>query len=307
MKSIVVVCGPTASRKSELALKLAESLNGELICCDSVQLYKGFRIGTAAPSDNELKRAPHHLFGKLKWNEQADAGLYAQLADAAIQDVLDRGAKPIIVGGTGLYLRSLMEGLAEIPDVPEFVRTQLIEKLEEDGKEAMFERLKEVDPVLAERIEGGAKNTHRVLRGLEVFEGTGTPLSMYHDQHASKEARYSADIFMPSFESPVLNERINDRVDAMMDAGLLEEVDTLITSGVDPLCRPMQALGYRELVQYLNEEFELDVAIRQIKKGHRKYAKRQRTWFKRVEGVVTLDGNSDTLCNDAIEAIESNK
>ena len=307
MKSIVVLCGPTASRKSELALGLAQALDGEIICCDSVQLYKGFRIGTAAPTDEEFQRVPHHLFGSLAWRELGDAGSYARLADEAIEQVCNRGTTPIIVGGTGLYLRSLLEGLAEIPDVPDFIRPQLIEELERDGKEAIFARLTEVDPILAERIEGGAQNTHRVMRGLEVFEGTGTPLSMYHDQHAAKGLRYDAKVLMPSFEAAVLNERINERVDAMMDMGLLAEVEALLSSGVDPMCRPMQALGYRELIQYLNEEIELEAATRFIKKKHRKYAKRQRTWFKRVDGVIGLDGLSETLLEDAIKELNSDQ
>jgi tRNA dimethylallyltransferase len=305
MRSIIVVCGPTASRKSELAFSLAESLNGEIVCCDSVQLYKGFRIGTAAPSEDELKRLPHHLFGTISWRQNSDAGGYAQMADTVIEQICSREATPVIVGGTGLYLRSLLEGLAEIPEIPTFIREELIERLEEQGKDAMYERLKEVDPILAERIEGGAQNTQRVLRGLEVFEGTGTALSMFHDQHAKQGRRYNATILMPSFEPTVLNERINERVDSMFEKGLLAEVEDLLSSGVDPQSRPMQALGYRELVQYLNEEYDLEQTIRFMKKGHRKYAKRQRTWFRRVEGTIALDGNSKTLLKDALKALES--
>lgn len=299
---IIVVGGATASRKSELALGLAEALGGELVCCDSVQVYRGFRIGSAAPTDAELARAPHHLYGVLEPQDAPDAGRYARLADDVIADIASRGRAPIVVGGTGLYLRALLVGLAPIPAVPAEVRARLRAELEASGIAPLFERLSSVDPAIAGRIEGGARNTQRVLRALEVFEATGQRLSALQDNHQS-EPRYAATILAPSFTRPHLAERIAERVRWMLRSGWIDEVRSLLDAGVPPDCRPMQALGYRQLVRYLQGELDLAAAEVAIAAGHRRYAKRQETWFKRTPGCHRLDAAADDLVGRALAVL----
>ena len=298
---LVVVCGPTASRKSELALGLAEALDGELVCCDSVQVYRGFRIGSAAPSNDELARVPHHLFGVFPPDDPADAGRWARLADEAIAEIRSRGKRPVVVGGTGLYLRALLSGLAPVPAIPPEVRERLGRELEEQGREALYQRLCAVDPALAARIEGGAANTQRVLRGLEVFEASGVSLSA-HQAAWTPEPRYEAQLLMPVFRSDVLNRRIDARVDAMFAAGLEDEVRSLLESGVERTCRPMESLGYRQVAACLAGELTREEAIENTRKGHRAYAKRQRTWFRAVEGVTHLDGEAEDLVGLALRS-----
>ena len=300
---LVVVCGPTASRKSELGLGLAEALDGELVCCDSVQVYRGFRIGSAAPSDEELGRVPHHLFGVFPADDPADAGRWARLADEVIASIRARGRRPIVVGGTGLYLRALLHGLAPVPAVSSEVRERLVRELAEQGKDALFQRLQTVDPELAERIEGGAANTQRVLRGLEVFEASGVTLSA-HQAAWQPVPRYDAVLLMPVFPPEVLNRRIDERVEAMFASGLEDEVRGLLASGVPPTCRPMESLGYRQVAACLAGELTREEAIDNTRKGHRAYAKRQRTWFKAVEDVVRVDGEAEELVEQALAVIQ---
>jgi len=282
---------------------LAAHLNGELICCDSVQLVRGFRIGTAGPTADDMTQTPHHLYGVVDPDDPVDAGHYARLADDVIAAIDGRSRCPIIVGGTGLYLRALLEGLIEIEPIPASVRERLQRELNELGSNALFERLERLDPKLAERIEGGARNTQRMLRGLEVVEGTGQRLSDLHDAHQRHEPRYAALVLMPCFEPAHLAERIGRRVDAMMENGFLQEVRELLEAGLSPSSRPMQSLGYRELIQVIQGERSEEDAVRAIKQGHRKYAKRQRTWFRHQAQSIPLDGTSTTLTDDAVSAL----
>ncbi len=302
--ALVVVCGPTASRKSELAMGLAERLPGELVCCDSVQIYRGFEVGSAAPTSAERAAIPHHLFGILEADDPGDAGRYARQADEAIADITSRGRRAILVGGTGLYLRSLLWGLAPMPQVPAAVQQALIAEHAAGGIEPLWARLQAADPVLAARIEGGPANTQRVLRGLEVYEGTGQRLSDLQASHTPTD-RYDTRILTPGFEPPVLAERIDQRVDRMLAGGLLDEVRGLLASGVSPDSRPMRALGYRQAVAHLAGELSLEEAALQIKRSHRQYARRQRTWFKKTPGVTRLDGTSASLVDDALKVINA--
>jgi tRNA dimethylallyltransferase len=302
--TIVVVTGPTASRKSELASGLAGRLDGELVCCDSVQLVRGFRVGAAGPTADEMTRIPHHLYGVVDPDEPTDAGQYARMADDVIAAIDGRSRRPIVVGGTGLYLRALLEGLIELGPIPASVRERLQRELDELGNSTLFERLVRLDPKLAGRIEGGARNTQRMLRGLEVVEGTGQRLSDLHDAHQRQESRYVALVLMPCFKPGILAERIERRVDAMMEKGFLQEVRALLKAGISPSSRPMQSLGYRELIQVIQGDRSEEDAVRAIKQGHRKYAKRQRTWFRHQAQSIPLDGMSTTLVDDALSVLQ---
>jgi tRNA dimethylallyltransferase len=300
---ILVVCGPTASRKTELSLELAEALDGEIVCCDSVQLYRGFRVGSAGPSDTELARVPHHLYGSVDPNDAFDAGRYARLADAVIQGIWERDKVAIVVGGAGLYLRALLWGLVDIPQVPIHIRERLALELKTDGNRKLFERLQQVDPKSASRIEGAGANTQRVLRALEVFEATGVPISRYQDEHSPTACRYNAALLTPTFETNVLAQRIDIRVNAMIDNGFEDEVRNLLESGVRHDCRPMAALGYRQLAGALLTKAPLEETVTAIQRAHRRYAKRQRTWFRKVDNVLAVDGTSQDLVNEALATL----
>lgn len=303
VQPLIVICGATASRKSELALGLANRLDGELICCDSVQVYRGFRIGAAGPDDAQLRAAPHHLYGAIAWNEPADAGDYARRADAVIADCRVRNKRPIAVGGAGLYLRALLYGLAEVPRVPAAVRQRLAAELQAAGIAPLFARLQDADPAICQRIEGGAANTQRVLRALEVFEGTGQRLSDLHDAH-KPTLRYPVALLAPRFPREVLARRINQRVDRMLASGFVDEVRRLLASGVPRGSRPMGALGYKEISAHLAGELTLNAAAELIKRGHRRYAKRQRTWFKRTPNAIPLDAAAPDFVAQALAALE---
>ena len=288
---LLCVVGPTATGKSALALDLAVALGGELVCCDSVQVYRGFVIGSAAPSAGERARAPHHLFGALEASAPGDAGAWARQAHAVIAEIRSRGAIPIVVGGTGLYLRALLEGLADVPPVPPAVRAALADRLGREGPDALWAELKRLDPRLAERIQGGPANTQRVLRGLEVVHATGRPLSAFQDRHraAPSLSRYRALVLVLERPREALAARIERRVDAMLQAGLLEEVRALLAAGVPADARPMCSLGYREASAVLSGTMTLDAARTAMAQGHRRYAKRQATWFRQTPGAVPFD------------------
>ena len=301
---IIVICGATASRKSELAMALAKEVQGELVCCDSVQMVRGFVVGSAAPSIGDYAVVPHHLFQSVEWNDPPDAGRYQSLADAAIHQITQRGKVPIVVGGTGLYLRALLFGLADIPTVPANVREALRTELEVHGANAMYKRLEQLDGIAASRISGGARNTQRVLRALEVAVHTGRPLSSYWAEQ-SQTIRYNATILMPEFDTQTLAHRISKRVESMLSTGLVDEVRELLSSGVDPMCRAMRSLGYREVVHHLDTSEPLEVTQELIERGHRRYARRQRTWFRAMDDIHVLDATRTDLLQAALGLLDT--
>ncbi len=301
---IIVICGATASRKSELAMALATEVQGELVCCDSVQMVRGFVIGSAAPSSGDYAAVPHHLFQSVEWNDPPDAGRYQSLADEAIHQIIQRDKVPIVVGGTGLYLRSLLFGLANIPTVPANVREALRAELEVHGANAMYQRLERLDGIAARRISGGARNTQRVLRALEVAVHTGRPLSSYWAEQ-SQTIRYHATILMPEFDTQTLAHRISKRVESMLSTGLVDEVRALLSSGVDPMCRAMRSLGYREVVHHLDTSEPLEVTQELIERGHRRYARRQRTWFRAMDDIHVLDATRTDLLQAALRLLDT--
>lgn len=297
----LVVAGPTACRKTELALGLAGALGGEVVCADSVQLLQGFEIGAAAPTAEERARAPHHLFNAWDPTTPPDAGAWTREADRVISEIAARGRVPIVVGGTGLYLRALLDGLAEIPPVAPEVRERLAAELASDGIWPLWERLVAGDPEAAERIQGGERNTQRVLRALEVLEGTGKALSAYHREQVRGRG-YAATYLVPRFPLEVLGPRLDARVEQMMAAGFLDEVRALLARGLTREQRSLKALGYNELAAHLAGELSEWQAVEAIQRGHRAYARRQRTWFNSVRGAVPLDAQRHDLLAQALDA-----
>ncbi|MBW1974624.1 MAG: tRNA (adenosine(37)-N6)-dimethylallyltransferase MiaA [Deltaproteobacteria bacterium] len=293
---VVVIAGPTAVGKTETALTVAEKFGMEIVNADSMQVYRYMNIGTAKPNKEEQRRVRHHLIDVVNPDEHFDAGMYKKLADATIQDLWNRGVVPLIVGGTGLYIRVLMRGICGQIPRNESVLKKLKEKLKQRGISELYGELTEVDPLLARRIHH--HDRQRILRALEVYHSTGKPLSQWQEEHRFSDRPYrSLKIFLTR-DRKELYERINNRTEKMFRCGLVEEVQMLLEMGYSPELKSMQALGYKETVAYLHGHMSLDDAIRTVKKETRRYAKRQFTWFRKEPGFRWLEAsNTEKILN----------
>jgi tRNA dimethylallyltransferase len=287
---MIVVMGPTAAGKSNLALKIAESLAGEIISADSMQVYCGFDIGTGKATDAERGRAPHHLIDILDPGEAYSAAQFRKMADEAILDIHARDGLPIIAGGTGLYLRALLYGLFEAPESDPKIRSQHEKQAAEEGVEALYLQLQEVDPNAASRISGS--DFVRISRALEVFQQTGRPISELQAEHAFSTSRYKTLRIGLDPGRELLNERIENRIDAMMDSGWLAEVQRLIAAGYGDT-RAMGALGYKQLAAHCRGELDLEDAVRQTKRDTRHFSRRQRNWFRSEANVHWFENVDD--------------
>jgi tRNA dimethylallyltransferase len=279
MNKIIVICGPTGIGKTSFAISAAQQFNGEIIGADSMQIYKYMDIGTAKPDDSELKMARHHLVDFVDPGDDFDAGLYVKTADAAINDIISRGKLPIIAGGTGLYIRALVNGLFRSRPVCQTTMEQLTLELEEKGAQYLHDRLKQCDPVYAQKIH--PNDSFRVIRALEVFETSGVPMSQSQKEHDFGQRRYETLKFGLFMDRKKLYERINLRVDMMLDAGLLYEVKQLFQNGYSFDLKSMQSIGYKHMAMFINNEVDWDEAVRLLKRDTRRYAKRQFTWFNK--------------------------
>ena len=275
---LLVIAGPTASGKSALALELAEQLGGEIICVDSLTVYRGFEIGSAKPTHEQRQRALHHLLDLCDPSDPFTASDFRVAAAAAIQEITGRGKRPILAGGTGLYLRSLLRGLNKAPGEDPTLREALRIRLEQEGGEVLLAELAKVDPATAGRLH--PNNRNRIIRALEVFQTTGVPLSQFQLEHGFSESPYDALQFCLDLPRPELYQRIDNRVDAMLAAGLVAEVQGLLQAGVPSDCKPLQAIGYKEVIAYLQGEYDQSEMTRLIKRNTRHFAKRQLTWFR---------------------------
>jgi len=273
----LLLAGPTAVGKSALALELAKKLNGEIISVDSMQVYRGLDIGTAKPSAQDRARIPHHLIDVVDITEPFDAARFVVLARQAIVDIESRRRLPILCGGTGLYFRALLEGLGEAPPADPVLRAQL----ELAALPALLQELAERDPTTFERID--QKNARRVIRAVEVIRLTGKPFSAQRAKWSqNSHEKLSGPILLGLTRPPgELRRRIDDRVEKMFQAGLVAETEALLERGLTQNPIALQALGYRQVVQYLRGEYSLPQVIELIKIRTRQFAKRQMTWFKR--------------------------
>jgi tRNA dimethylallyltransferase len=301
---VLVICGPTASGKSELALELARRLDGEIVNADSMQLYRGMNIGTAKPTPQQRTEIPHHLIDVADPGQPFSAADFVAAADEAIRYISSRGRRTIVAGGTGLYIRSLLKGLVDSPGDTGEIRQGLREEARERGNQAMLDELFRVDPELAERIH--PNNLVRILRALEVFRLAGIPLSRYQQEHGFSVQRYRSLQIGIRVERPLLYSRIDQRVNRMLEQGLLPEVQQLLNAGYGPETKAMRAIGYREMTAYLGGEYCLEEAIRLIKRNTRHYAKRQLTWFNSDKDILWLEypEKFDTILANAIEFFE---
>jgi tRNA dimethylallyltransferase len=277
MTRIVVIGGVTAAGKTRAALALARRLGGELVGADSVQVYRGLDIGSAKPTEAELDGVPHHLIDVVDPDEELDAARYARLADAAVADIVARGRVPIVVGGTGLWIRALIRGLVALPEVEPSLRASLEAEADRVGAPALHARLSRVDPLASARIH--PNDRLRIVRALEVFEQTGRPLGDLQREHALGAPRYEAWSVALDRPRDELHDAIRARVRTMLAAGFADEVRGLLAR-YGERARPLDAVGYRQMREHLVEGVSLEETERLIYKATRIYARRQRTWFR---------------------------
>ena len=282
---ILVIVGPTASGKTRMAVELAQRHNGEVISADSMQIYRTMDIGTAKPTQEEMGGIPHHMIDVADPEEDFSVARYVEMAARCVDDVLARGKLPIVAGGTGLYIDSLLSGRTFAPFSPDSaLRGELERELAEQGGPAMLEALRQVDPEAAQRLH---PNDHkRIIRALEVYRSTGKTITQHNRETQAIPPRYDALTIGLAFQDrQAMWKRIDQRVDEMVAAGLEDEVRRLLTSGISPKCTAMQAIGYKEFTQALSGEMTWQEAAEVVKLRSRQYAKRQLTWFGRNPGT----------------------
>ena len=297
---IVVVCGPTASGKTALGVALAHALNGEVVSADSMQIYRGMDIGTAKPTAEEMQGVPHHMIDVADPGEDYSVARYVEEASACVDRLLAAGKTPILVGGTGLYIDSLILGRRFAP-FPGKIRAELTRRLQNEGISSLYETLKTVDPERAARLY--QRDEKRIIRALEVYYETGRTLTEHDRESQSLPPRYeAATIFLNYADRADLWQRIDQRVDEMERAGLVEEVQRLLRSGVSPHTTAMQAIGYKEFSAALRGEESLEAALDQVKLRSRQYAKRQVTWFRRNEQALRYEWKKIPDLADALQA-----
>ncbi len=291
---VIVICGPTGVGKTSSAIQAAIRFEGEIVGADSMQIYRHMDIGTAKPTPAERASVRHHMIDFLEPDEPFDAAMYAGMADETIQALQNKGVLPFIVGGTGFYIKSLIHGLFGEGRGDPRIRERLRVEAEEQGAEALHRRLVTCDPEAAKRIH--PNDSYRIVRALEVYETTGASMTTFHADHGFAARRHRALKIGLTTDRPALYERIDRRVDAMLEAGLLEEVQLLLRMGCDETLKSMGSIGYRHMMEYIRGRLRWEEAVRTLKRDTRRYAKRQMTWFKADPEIKwTEPGNMDAI------------
>lgn len=287
-KPLVVLTGPTAVGKTKLSISLAKALNGEIISADSMQVYKYMDIGSAKITEKEMDGVPHHLIDVLSPFEEFHIVRFQELAKKAMEDIYNRGKTPVFVGGTGFYIQAITKDIdfTEGEEDKKY-REELSRLATEKGNEFLHEMLREVDKKSAEEIH--ANNVKRVIRALEFYKENGFPISQHNEEQKQNETPYNLVYFVLNAPRELLYERIDRRVDEMMESGLVEEVQKLKDMGCHREMTSMQGLGYKEILSFLDGEVPLNEAVRILKRDTRHFAKRQLTWFRRESNVVWVD------------------
>ncbi len=287
-RKVYVIAGPTASGKTALSIALAEGVGGEIVSADSMQLYRGMDIGTAKATAEERAAVPHHMLDVADPGESWSVAKYVEAAAACCEDILSRSRIPVITGGTGLYIDSLLSGRSFAESEAPELRKSLYEEYDRCGGDAMLERLQNIDPERAGKL--APTDRRRIVRALEVHALTGMTITEHDALTRAMPPRYEAVKIVLGFaDRAVLYERIDRRVDGMIKAGLFDEVRALLSRGIDPDCTAMQAIGYKESALYLKGDLSREEAAAQIKQASRRYAKRQMTWFRRWNDAVNID------------------
>ena len=302
-EQVIVICGPTASGKTSLGIKLAKKIEGEIVSCDSMQIYKDMTIGTAKPTDEELKEAKHYLVDFVMPNERYSVAEYKKDAEYTIEQIIKSGKKPIIVGGTGLYLNSLVYGI-DYPNIETDLnyRQELEDRVNKEGLENLYKEANKIDSKAMEKISSNDKK--RILRILEIYHSTGKTKTQLEEDSRKNGPKYDYKIFVLNMDREKLYDRINKRVDIMIEDGLIDEVKQLLKKYRE-FPTAMQGLGYKEVVEYLENKLTKVEMIEKIKQETRRYAKRQITWFKSYENAIWLDAFNENNVDIILKNIEN--
>ena len=299
MNNIICIAGPTASGKTALAVELAKKYNGEVISCDSMQIYRRMDIGTAKPTAAEMQGIVHHMLDVADPEEDFSVSRYCEMATPILDGILARGKTAIIAGGTGLYMDSLIRGNGFAPTPATGHRERLEEKLAQVGLDAMLAELAAIDPDAAQRSQ---RNPRRVIRALEVYYETGETITAHNLKTQAIPPRYAPLWLGLDFDPrQLLYERIDLRVSLMLEAGLEQEIRALLSSGLDKCCTALQAIGYKEFVAALAGQCSMEDAADEVRKASRRYAKRQLTWFRRNKDMHWLTRRKNTGAAEIIE------
>lgn len=287
MKKLVILTGPTAVGKTDLSIELAKQINGEIISADSIQVYKYMDIGSAKITAQEMDGVKHYLIDVLKPDEEFNVHVFQQMTKQCMEEIYAKGKIPLIVGGTGFYIQSVLYDIHfdETNDSHEY-RHYLEQLFHEKGNKYIHDMLKSVDPKSAENIH--FNNVKRVIRALEYHHDTGKVISEHNEKQRENKSPYNFTYFVLNDDRELLYSRINRRVDRMIDSGLVDEVKQLLSMGYDSSLVSMQGIGYKEIAGYIRGDFTLDEAIELIKKNTRHFAKRQLTWFRREKNVTMI-------------------
>ena len=286
MDKIICVVGPTASGKTALAVELAKFTKGEVVSCDSMQIYRRMDIGTAKPTKEEMQGIPHHMIDIIEPDEDFSVGRYVEMATPIVEDILARGKTAIIAGGTGLYVDNLIKGGEFAPTPSTGCRERLERMVELRGIEPLVEELRKIDPVALDKSQG---NPRRIIRALEVFQETGETITAHNARTANLPPRFDPLWIGTDYANRQdLYDRIDLRVRLMVQDGLLEEIREILSSGIPEKATAMQAIGYKEFIDAMAGRSAMEEAIAQVQQSSRRYAKRQQTWFKRNEKIHWL-------------------
>ena len=304
-KQLIIIAGPTACGKTASSIELAKKINGEIISADSMQVYKGMDIGTAKITKEEMQGIKHYLIDELYPNEEFSIAKFKALASKYIDEIYQKGKKPILVGGTGFYINSFIyDNDFETTKKDDILRKTLEMQAAEKGNQYLHSKLKEIDSLSAEKIH--FNNVKKVIRAIEFFEQTGKKISDHNKEEKKREKAFNPKFFVLNMEREKLYERINLRVDLMLKNGLLSEVESLLAKGYKKNLVSMQGIGYKEIISYLEGNISFEEAVFIIKRDTRHFAKRQLTWFKnQVKDAIWIDAtkNAESLANQMIKNI----
>ena len=309
MHNIICIAGPTASGKTALAVELAKELNGEVVSCDSMQVYRRMNIGTAKPTQEEMQGIAHHMLDVAEPNEEFSVSRYCEMASPIVDDIISRGKTAIIAGGTGLYMDALIKGNDFAPYPATGRREELEEKADREGMEVLMDWLREIDPEAAARLH--LSDRKRIIRALEVYLETGETITAHNLKTQAIPPKYTPLWLGLDFaERSELYRRIDLRVDIMLEMGLIKEIQSLLAEGVPPRCTAMQAIGYKEFVSALEGNGTIEEAAALVQQSSRRYAKRQLTWFRRNSNMNWLtrhaDEDADEILTKARRLIQEN-
>lgn len=288
---LVIILGCTASGKTELSITVSQALNGAVVSADSMQIYRSMDIGTGKPSSEQLAAVQHYMLDVVNPDETFNAARYKEMADDSIQRIIAEKGLPVVVGGSGLYIKILLRGIFPAPPVEPQLREKLRRESEVYGRNYLYERLLLIDPKAAKKIE--PSDQMRIIRALEIYEQTGIPMSEHQFAHSFKGQDYLSFKVGIRFEREELYRRIEKRVDQMVEMGLVQEVAGLLERGYSTRLSPMNALGYRQIAEHLLQGLPLEEAVRKIKRETKRYAKRQATWFKGDDQIRWYDAPLD--------------